>query len=100
MLRARFLTKRDEPRAQRAIAVGDLGNGGGSQNKKASGSLKNRGLAVERSALNRRILRRRRRGAPSWSRAGGIAGRDDAARAGQGVRKDRGRAWIAVRPDR
>ena len=35
-----------------------------------------------------------------WSRAAGIAARDDAARAGADARKDRGRAWIAAPPDR
>jgi hypothetical protein len=37
---------------------------------------------------------------PWWSRAAGIAARDDAAPAGPNARKDRGRAWIAVPPDR
>jgi hypothetical protein len=43
---------------------------------------------------------RLRPSAPWWSRAAGIAGRDDAARAGRDARRDRGRAWIAAPPDR
>ena len=44
--------------------------------------------------------RRLRHGVPWWWRAAGIAARDGAARAGPDVRRDRGRAWTAVPPDR
>ena len=83
------VAKADQPRAERAIAVG-FGVGEGCAGRRGS---------ARRSCLSPRN-RRHRPAAPWWSRAAGIAARDGAARAGRDARTGRGRSWIAARPGR
>src|SRR5262249_45325259 len=77
MARARILAELHEPRTERTVAIG-LGSSFGF-------SLRSR---------------RHRPLAQSWSRAAGIAARDDVARAGAGVPTDRGRVSTAIPRDR
>src|SRR5271169_2407824 len=86
---ARGLAKGGKPRTKRAIAVWLGVEGGG-------GSWRQAGRRI---VVNRRN-RRHRPSAPWWWRAAGIAERDAAARGVPDARKGRGRAWIAVPPDR
>src|SRR6185312_16900179 len=87
LLPARLRAKLGKPRAERTIAI-RLGGGQG-------------GTGLPDSWTIRRN-RRPRPVVPSWSRAAGIAARDDAraARAGPAVRTYRARAWIAARRGR
>src|ERR1700682_5203945 len=85
----RRLTEAGEPWAERTIPIRFAAEQGGGEQRPAA----------RRTILNRRI-RRHRPSAPCWSRAAGIAARDDAAPAAAAARMDRGRAWIAAPPDR
>src|SRR5829696_7703543 len=87
--------------ARSAIDAGPRQESASNKKPRFCFQIRTEALAVYGLILNRRIRRRRRRSAaPWWSRAAGIAERDDAAHAGRDARKDRGPVWIAARPGR